>query len=182
MYSEGTLYLFQVTIAASHSIVKKKLDELKEKAKEKLGTALKHVEFVFIIPSWRKEKYVEKSQNQTASGRVIRLTGELQKDNKKTLQEAINALNDLEVGKREELNNLCQANKQISTNALRRELKDLFAAKLVKTGFQDFALESWSVPRLLAAYESKSYLEMDVTRQSLWVVGKKDMPDTATNA
>ena len=83
------------------------MDELKEKAKEKLGTALKHVKFVFIIPRWRKEKYVEKAQNQTS---VIHLTGELKKDNKKTLQEAIPALNDLEVGEREELNNLCQAN------------------------------------------------------------------------
>jgi hypothetical protein len=182
MYSEGTLYLFQVTIAASHSIVKQKLDELKEKAREKLGTALKHVEFVFIIPSWRKDKHVDTAQNQTASGRVIRLTGELKKDTKETLQEAIKALeNDLDVKKRKELYDLHRGNKQISTTKLRQELKNLFAEKLVNGGYQDLTLKSWSVPRLLATHESKTFLEMDVTRQSIWVVGKGDMPGTATS-
>jgi hypothetical protein len=183
LYSKGTLYLFQVTVAASHSIVKKKLDELKEKASHRLGTALKDVEFVFIIPSWQKKKYVDKAQNQTASGHVIRLTGDHKIDNKETYREAIKALeNDLDVKKSEELNNLHKANKQTSTKKLRRELKHLFAKKLEETGYQDLTLKSWSVPRLLATYESKIYLKMNVTRQSIWVVGIKDMPDTATSA
>jgi hypothetical protein len=54
LYSKGTLYIFQDTVATSHSIVKTKLDELKEKASEILGTALKDV--------WQKKKYVDKVQ------------------------------------------------------------------------------------------------------------------------
>jgi hypothetical protein len=66
------------------------------------------------------------------------LTGDLKNDNKDTLHEAIKALeNDLDVKKRKELNDLHKANRQISTNKLGRELKHLFAEKLVETGYQD---------------------------------------------
>jgi hypothetical protein len=151
------LVLFQVTSGANHSIVKQKLDELVGLAKEQ-NREIKTVWFVFIVPHWRADKYSEKGQNMTKHGKVIRLTGPFKKDVKSTLFAAIDALkkDGINVDK---LISLYSKNTGAATKDLRKELQKMLANELrSQKGFQDSELEKWSVPRLLANYESTEEL------------------------
>jgi hypothetical protein len=168
------LVLFQVTSGAEHSIVKQKMDELVNLAKQEGG--IETVWFVFVVPHWRADTYSKKGQNMTTQGKVIRLTGPFKKDVKATLSAAIEALeqNAIDVSK---LQLLFSANTGAATKDLRKKLQLILANELrSQKGFQDSELEKWSVPRLLANYESTEKIDSAV-KQLLWPIQKSDYDD-----
>jgi hypothetical protein len=150
------LVLFQVACGAEQSIVKEKMDALVTMAEEKGG--IKTVWFVFVVPHWRAGTYSKKGQNMTAQGKVIRLTRPFKVDVKTTLSAAIEALKQkgIDISK---LKLLLSANTGAATKDLRKKLQSILANQLrLENGFQDSELEKWSVPRLLANYESTEEL------------------------
>ena len=164
------LFLFQVTSAAEHSTVKKKMDELIELGKAK---GLENFSLVFIVPDWRVDNYIKKGQNMKEQRKVIRLVEPVKKDVKATLADAIAVLkeNGDDV---EKFQSLYDEGTGKDTLTLKKELKLVLAARLrSEKDFQDTELENWSVPRLLAHYQSAEEIDTKV-KQLVWPIQKSD--------